>query len=344
MARDAAHGGPRSDYTYDPNLPDKVTSAAVKNPFHQPGRSPTWQSWQYDYYQATDPAPGALHHVYRVEDDGTTRDTISTYVYDTHGRITQQITAAGATTDYTYDTQSNLATVTGPANNDLDTRPVTTYGYDALGRVTSVTDPLGMSPPPPTMPLGRALTVTLPKPTPPGRLPHVHHDVLRRQLGQLLGPRLHQRDRSQRQGHPAGGRPTRTAGRGRRRAGQHHHLRLHAKPPDLDHRCHNNNNVTSYAYDALKRLSQTTFPDTAYEGYTYYSDNLLHTKTDRKGQTITYAYDGLKRLSNKTYPGSSAITYAYQGQLLNQVTDTTISPTEIHSFTYYRRTPSPSVT
>jgi len=115
---------------------------------------PTWQSWQYDFYQSSDPAPGALHHVYRVRSDGVTLDTVATYAYDAHGRMTQHTTATGASTDSTYDTAGNLATVTGPANNALGTRPVTTYAHDALGRVLTVTLP----PPTPSSP--RAFTTT----------------------------------------------------------------------------------------------------------------------------------------------------------------------------------------
>src|SRR5262249_58131637 len=103
---------------------------------------PNWQAWRYDYYQAGDPAPGALHHVYRVESDGVTLDTIATYEYDSLGRITRQTSATGGITDYAYDAQGTLSTVTSPATNDAGTRPLTTYGYDSLGRGTSATDPL----------------------------------------------------------------------------------------------------------------------------------------------------------------------------------------------------------
>ena len=90
-------------------------------------RDPALAGWQYDYYQTGDPAPGALHHVYRVQTDGVTLDTVATYTYDTQGRITRQTTATGAETDYAYYPNGDLWTVTGPANNDLGTRPVTTY-------------------------------------------------------------------------------------------------------------------------------------------------------------------------------------------------------------------------
>lgn len=76
--RDALHNGPRTDYTYDASFPDKVSTVTVMNPVTNL-RDPAWQAWQYDTYQAGDPAPGALHHVYRVQTDGVTLDTVATY-------------------------------------------------------------------------------------------------------------------------------------------------------------------------------------------------------------------------------------------------------------------------
>ena len=330
VARDVTHNGPRTDYTYDTNFPDKVATVTVKNPSTNQV-DPNWQSWRYDYYQTTDAAPGALHHVYRVENDGTTLDTVATYTYDSHGRITQQITATGATTDYTYDTQGNLATVTGPANNDLGTRPATTYGYDALGRVTSVTDPLGHETTATYDPLGRVLTVALPPPTQNSPLVFTTtytYDNWDAASGLVFTTVTDPNGHVNRQGYDQLGRLVKSIDALGNSTTYVYTRDLLTSITDA------NNNVTSYAYDALKRLATTTFPDNASESYTYWNDGLLHTRTDRKGQTITYAYDAIKRLASKTYPGPSAITYTYQGQRLTQVADTTVSPSETHTFGY----------
>src|SRR5262249_34113602 len=95
-----------------------------------------------------------------------------------------------------------------------------------------------------------------------------------------------------------------------------------------------NNYATSYTYDNLARLTRTTFPDAAYETYTYWDDGLLKTKTDRKNQTINYGYDHLKRLTSKSYPNSTSISYTFVGQKLTQVADTSVSPSETHTFLY----------
>jgi RHS repeat-associated protein len=330
VSRDATHNGARSDYTYDPAYPDKVTSVTVKDPSTNQV-DPTWQSWQYDYYQSDDPAPGALHHVYRVQTDGVTKDTVATYAYDTQGRITQQIIATGAQTDYTYDAQGNLLTVTGPANNDLGTRPVTTYGYDALGRVTSVTDPLGHVTTTTYDAVGRVLTVTLPKPTPSSPLDFTttySYDNWDPVSGLVFTTITDPNGKLTRQGYDALGRLVKSIDALNNTTTYAYTRDLLTSITDA------NNNVTSYTYDALKRLTRTTFPDTAHEDYTYWNDGLLKTKTDRKGQTITYAYDALKRLASKTFPASKVITYTYQGQALTEVTDATVTPSETHAFAY----------
>jgi YD repeat-containing protein len=74
----------RFDRTYDPNFPARLSSETARNP-STGVVDPNWHSWRYDYYQVGDPAPGALRHVYRVERDGVTLDTMATYVFDSNG-------------------------------------------------------------------------------------------------------------------------------------------------------------------------------------------------------------------------------------------------------------------
>ena len=91
------------------------------------------------------------------------------------------------------------------------------------------------------------------------------------------------------------------------------------------------NHETGFAYDALGRVTQVTFPSTLSESYAYDAMNDLLSKTDRKGQTINYGYDALYRLTSKTYPDQTAVNYTYDPlSRLTQVTD----PTGTYSFTY----------
>jgi RHS repeat-associated protein len=95
-----------------------------------------------------------------------------------------------------------------------------------------------------------------------------------------------------------------------------------------------NGNATSYGYDSGRRLTITSFPDNAAERYTYTGDGLLNQKSDRNNLTMTVTYDHFKRLATKTYATLPTITYTYQGQKLTQVVDTSVSPTETHTFAY----------
>ena len=67
----------------------------------------------------------------------------TTYTYNSHGLLTQEITAYGTsvaeTQSFTYDSNDNPATATDPLSN------VTTYVYDNLNRLTSVTQPADSS-------------------------------------------------------------------------------------------------------------------------------------------------------------------------------------------------------
>jgi RHS repeat-associated protein len=74
----------------------------------------------------------------------------------------------------------------------------------------------------------------------------------------------------------------------------------------------------------MGRVTQTTFPSSLTETYTY--DQLYHltSKTDRKNQTIQYVYDSLYRMIAKTYPDETSASYVYDlvGKI-QQVADST---------------------
>jgi len=92
-----------------------------------------------------------------------------------------------------------------------------------------------------------------------------------------------------------------------------------------------NNHTTTFAYDAFGRVTQTTFPSSAFETYSYDGVGNLQGKIDRKNQSTTYTYDQLNRLAQKTYPDSSTVNYTYDSDSrLTQVTD----PTGTYSFTF----------
>jgi RHS repeat-associated protein len=72
----------------------------------------------------------------------------------------------------------------------------------------------------------------------------------------------------------------------------------------------------SFSYDSLKRLTSATNPESGTVNYTSYDGNgNLLSKTDARGITTYYVYDALNRLTNKTYqndPSSTpAVSYTY---------------------------------
>jgi RHS repeat-associated protein len=320
----------RFDYAYDPVYREKPVSITPRNPSTNQ-LDPNWQGWRYDYYQPGDPAPGALHHVYRVENDGVTSDLIGTFTYDSAGRVLSQTSASGGVTDYAYDPQGGLQMVTTPSNNDAGQRPVTTYGYDALGRTTSVTDPLGHATNYTYDALSRVLTVTLPKPSvgsPLNFTTTYSYDNYDSVSGLTFTNVTDPNAIVTKQGYDQFGRLVKSIDGLNNVTNNAYSHGLLSSITDA------NNNATSFSYDVLRRLSATNFPEGNSETYSYYADGQLHTKTDRKNQTVTYGYDHLKRPSTKSYPDSTSIAYTYSGQLLTQIYDTSTNPSETNSFQY----------
>ncbi|MDQ6891117.1 MAG: hypothetical protein M3167_00345 [Acidobacteriota bacterium] len=329
VIQDATGSNPvRYDYTYDPAFPDRPTVITPKLLNGSP--APDWQGWQYDYWQTGDPAPGALRHVYRVRSDGTTLDTITTYAYNTHGQLTQETKATGATIDYAYDPQGNLLSITAPTNNNAGTRPVTTYAYDAVGRVTGITDPLGHQTLYTYDALNRITTLTLPKPTIGSSLNFLTtyaYDSFDAATGLVFASITDANGIMSRHGYDQFGQHIKAID-GMNNTTTHTFTRgLLTGVTDA------NNNTTTYTYDAGRRLARKTYPDGAYESYSYTPDSLLASKTDRKAEQTAYAYDAFKRLTTTTYAAGS-VSNTFVGQKLTQIVDTTQTPTETHTFAY----------
>ncbi len=317
--------------TYDPDLPSaRLISEIAHNP-STGAVDPNWQSRRYDYYQAADPAPGALHHVYRVESDGVTLDTLATHVFDSHGRLTSTTDADGGTTSYSYDPQGNTATITRAPNNDAGTAPVTSYAYDAAGQPTAVTDPMGNVTSTTYDALGREVTRTLPPPaagSPLDFTTHYSYDNFDSTTGLVFTRITDLNGNTTQQGFDAYGRLIQAIDALGAVTAYAYSRDLLVSETDA------NGNVTTYSYDGLKRLTATTFPDGAKDTYTYFPDGLQQTRTNRKNQTINYAYDHFKRLSTRTYPGGAPIANTYQGSQLTQVIDSSASPSETDTYAY----------
>ena len=319
----------RYDYVYDVTFPSKATSVTAKDP-GTGTVNPDWQAWQYDYYQAGSPAPGALHHFYRVKDTGVPV-IFETYEYNSKGQKTKVTSATGGVTDLTYDTANNLSTVTLPSNNDAGTRPVTTYGYDALGRVTSVKDALSHSTLMTYDALDRARTRTLPKPSSGSPLTFTttyNYDNFDPASGLVFMNTVDANNLVSKEGYDQYDQLVKSIDALNASTVYAFSKGLVTSKTDA------NNNVTTYSYDAARRLTRLTYPDGAFEQYGLTGDGLISTKTDRKNQVTTYTYDSFKRLRTKTYPGGASVSYTFDGQKVIQIVDTSVSPTDTHLVAY----------
>ncbi len=320
----------RFDYAYDPAFPEKVISITPRNPGTNTV-DPNWQAWKYDYYQAGSTAPGALHHVYRVQTNGTTLDTIAVYAYNSSGQVLTVSDQSGAVTTYAYDAATgDLSSVSYPKNSDAGPNPVYAYGRDAIGRVTSVTDPQSKTTSYTYDAIDRIATVTLPKPVAGSPLNFVttySYDNYDAASGLVFTHQTDPNAKVTKQGYDEFGQLRQSKDALNKTTTFAYTKGLLTTITDA------NGNYTTYSYNGLKRLTSTAFHSAnGFESNTYYADGTLKTWTDRLNRTTTYAYDRLKRLVSKTYPNAVAVTYTYNGQKLESVNDAFSG--ETHSFTY----------
>jgi RHS repeat-associated protein len=152
----------------------------------------------------------------------------------------------------------------------------TNYAYDALNRLTSLSDPLGNTTTTTYNALGRIITTTNAK----GQATNFEYDALGR-----LTKVTDAKSGTVTYTYDANGN------------------RLTQTDP--------NGKTTSYVYDALNRLTQKTEPlGTVYQ-YAYDAVGNRNGLTDAKGNSITYAYDGNNRLKTITYPGASTVGFTF---------------------------------
>lgn len=70
--------------------------------------------------------------------------------------------------------------------------------------------------------------------------------------------------------------------------------------------------ATTYSYDGLGNLKQRSSPDSGLSEYTYDAANNRLSQTDGAGSTATYSYDALNRLTHISYTNSALnISYSY---------------------------------
>jgi YD repeat-containing protein len=253
-------GGPdtvRFDYSYDPNFPEKVIAITPKDPSNG-GLDLDWQGQKFDYYQAGSTAPGALYHVYRIRNDGSTLDTLATYTYNSAGQLETITSATGGITTYGYNaTTGDLSSITYPKNSTSGSNPVYGYGRDSLGRISLITNPLNKVTSFIYDNLDRVLTVTLPKPTPtsPNFVTTYTYDQYDGASGLLFIHITDENGRITKQGYDQ-------FGQLRKGIDALNNGTIYAFTKGLLQSITDaNGNVTGYSYNGLRQLTATNFAD-----------------------------------------------------------------------------------
>ncbi len=223
---------------------------------------------------------------------------------DANGNILTTVDDMGNATNYTYDGNNDVASVSKPLNST--TSATTSYTYNSFGEVVTMTDPLGNVTTNTYDSHGNLLTVTAPQPnnnTSPSLTQFQY--ATNGELTQITDPN---------------GNVTKLT---------YNSVGLIASITDAQ------NNVTTYqydslgdrtavidpvngashpttfSYDAMSRLLGITYPDGSTVSFTYDIRGRRTSSTDQNGKTTTYTYDDADRLTAVTDPANHATQYAY---------------------------------
>jgi RHS repeat-associated protein len=249
---------------------------------------------------------------------GTPDEAFRRYFYDQNttagraGLVTSMQNENGALTQYAYDALNRLTQITGadPDGPGLPlASPVTTFGYDAAGNLTTINDANSRVTTYEFDSLGRMVLQTEPDPDFGGPLSGAVSTFAYDALGNLLEARdplgnvtkhsYDSRSRLVKTVDPDGGIV-------RFRYDLDGNLTALTDPLL---------NTTTFAYDARDRQVRETDPLGKSIRYAYDGTSNLIQKIDRNGRLTTYEYDALNRLREEVWD-SPANTIAYDYELV----------------------------
>ncbi|MGA2198460.1 MAG: RHS repeat-associated core domain-containing protein [Nitrososphaerales archaeon] len=251
----------------------------------------------------------------------------TSYAYDKLGRVTTvsapPINGVVAKTSYSYDDVNNIITITDPRGN------ITKNYYDGLGRLTQEQTYLSPSSQPYSTEFYTYnwLNQVLTDKTPNGATYRYSYDSLGRQTG-VTNP---DGSRQSATYDDSTNTLTITDGDGHQTQNVYDFMqnlvavREYWKGNSYNATTYaydgvgnllqvagpNGNQVTRYTYDDLNRLVKTTFPDGTTQESSYDSVGDPVNSTDRMHRVAAYTYDFAHRLSSVHYPDGSSTTYTY---------------------------------
>jgi RHS repeat-associated protein len=254
----------------------------------------------------------------RVLDNGTTQ--LSTYSYDTAGyfKLLQMVDPLGRTTTFTYSNQIDLAAVSQTTAFGNQTtiaqyeynyqhRPlsyvdaagkVTTFTYNAVGQLTSVTNPLGQTTQYQYDGSGNLSTVINANNQTAATYTYDSYARVRTftdSEGWTVTYDYDAADRVTKKTYPDSTFET------------YAYTNL-----DLTTYTDREGRQWTYAYDANRRLIATTDPAGKQTQFGYNQRGQVTSLTDPRTNVTQWAYDVQGRLTSKQYPDTSTVTYGYE--------------------------------
>ena len=225
------------------------------------------------------------------------------HVYNALNRLAQDIGAQNQTTDYSYDNNDNLTSVSDPLGH------ATTNGYDALNRLVQVTDPAnGITY------YGYDAQDHLTSVSDPRNLQTTYSYDGLDDLKQLVSPDTGTTTNTY---DAAGNLLTATDARGAVTTYTYDALN---RVTQISAVLGGSTVTTTYQYDtgphAIGKLSSISEANST-TTYAYDSFSRLSAKTQFIGAvslTVAYAYDSAGRLSQITYPSGKVVSYGYDTQ------------------------------
>jgi RHS repeat-associated protein len=214
-----------------------------------------------------------------------------TTTYNAAGKVATQTDALGRVTSYSYDANARLTKTSYPDGTSETT------DYDAEGNEVARTDRGGRTTRMEYDALGRLVKTTYPD----GTSETSEYDA----AGRIVAT-VDRRGKRATMDYDAAGRQTASVDASGRRTTQTYDENGNRTSVTAD------GSTTSYEYDALNRLTRTTWPDGSTHTVTYRPDNRKQSETDARGVTTTYGYDAAGRLTSVTQTGVSGSTsYGY---------------------------------
>ncbi len=328
--------GRTTTYAYDKrDRPVRVTNP-VADPNAVPAQTPTTVEFTYDLRgNLTDVKDENGNHTLSSYDrhdrrasDQDATGLRSEYSYDTEGNLASVIEAAQSATPktktFSYDKLRRLTSETEDDGAAIAGDVTTAYSYDAAGRMTGVTDAKSR-----TTNFTYDARGQLTKVTDAKNGVASYERSLTGQLTKTTNPNGAQVDYA----YDLAGRPvTKTVKRTAPATDS-----VWAWTYDLDgnvaSRTDARNRTTNYAYDELSRPTLTDYPagtDTDVSR-TYYDDGAPKTITGADG-TTTFVYDGRGRMVEEQIPGSRTVKHGYDA--VGNRTRLELPGSDVRTFTY----------